>query len=112
MGLARRIEADFSTPSKSHSTRKASPAGFWERFIAVIIDSAILFVINLFFNMLYVVFLMAIGSNPDAYDQRQRVNLMNFAMGTVVHAIYYCVYYQSKGATPGKAIMGLKVIDH
>jgi uncharacterized RDD family membrane protein YckC len=73
-------------------TRDTVGAGFLERFVAVFVDALILLIPNL-------IFYYAIGG----------------AIGTVLQIVlsagYVIYFWSSSGATPGKAIMSLKVVS-
>ena len=73
-------------------TRETICAGFLERFVAVFIDGLILLIPNL-------VFVYAIGG-PIGY-------LLEILLG----AGYVIYFWTSSGSTPGKSVMGLKVVS-
>jgi len=70
-----------------------TPAAFGERLVAVIIDSVIMvvvgFVVGLFF--------------PN--------QAMSSLIGLLIGVTYYIGFWTTQGATPGKMVMGLRVVD-
>jgi uncharacterized RDD family membrane protein YckC len=79
----------FSQPLVSRDT---VGAGFVERFVAVIIDGLVLLVPN-------IIVLLVLGSGIAA-------SLVNLAVG-IAYTLYF---WTTNGATPGKQVMGLKVV--
>jgi uncharacterized RDD family membrane protein YckC len=73
-------------------TRETVCAGFVDRFIAVLIDTIILLIPNLVF--IYVV-----------------EGLAGNALSIVLNAVYTIYFWTSSGSTPGKSVMGLKVVS-
>jgi len=67
-------------------------AGFWIRFVAWIIDSIILFGVNMVISMLVANVLSA------------------FVLEIFLAAVYYVAFWIGQGATPGKMAVGIKVV--
>ncbi len=67
-------------------------AGFWIRFLALIIDSVILFVANLVIGLLVTNGLSA------------------FALEVFLGAVYTIGFWVGQGATPGKMAVGIKIV--
>jgi uncharacterized RDD family membrane protein YckC len=85
--------------------------GFWRRVVAVLIDAFILMIVMFPLEMAFGLF-----SAPRAGN---RSFAAGYAMGylgliwllsTVLNLTYYTYFLSQKGATPGKMVMGLKVI--
>lgn len=80
-------------------------AGFWIRFVAVLIDTIILFVVGLIVQLPFAGLLTS-----------RRMDLMLMAMGIqyliglVIGATYEGVFLSRFGATPGKMALDLKVV--
>ena len=68
------------------------PAGFWLRFLAALIDSAILLAV-------FVVLAVAIDDL-----------LVVVIFGVLIRALYTIGFWLSSGATPGKMVVGLRVV--
>jgi uncharacterized RDD family membrane protein YckC len=66
-------------------------AGFWIRFLAYIIDGVILLGINLI--------LLLVAAATGSW------------LGTVIGVIYYIGFWAWQGQTPGKMVVGIKVIQ-
>ena len=65
--------------------------GFWERFVAALIDGIILSVVSAMFSFLFI---------P-----------MAFGCGLFAFWIYHWLFTGIKGQTPGKMVLGIKVVD-
>jgi uncharacterized RDD family membrane protein YckC len=96
------------------------PGGVGVRFVARFIDGIILGVIR--FPVAIVVQLVSrsfIGNvnSPDQLMQGQggmvliMLTLFNLVFGMAVFLAYNGWFYRNKGATPGKLLMGLRVVD-
>ena len=89
------------------------PAGFWIRFVATIVDSAILFVV------MFVLFIaIAIGAGVKA-ALGDPANLAHMVLGLgsaltivslVIPMLYEVIFVGLRGQTPGKILLGLKII--
>ncbi len=67
-------------------------AGFWIRFLALLIDSVILFGVNVVIGLLITNFLSA------------------FVLQLFLGAVYSIAFWVGQGATPGKMAVGVKVV--
>lgn len=100
-------------------------AGFWLRFVAVIIDGIILGAVQ-FLAIMPVLGLMGIGvvdnmENFDSSDQAETMSMMASVMAVagiaqvvflVIQTLYYSLMESSKyQASIGKMVLGLKVTD-
>jgi len=90
-------------------------AGFWIRFVAWLIDYAVLsvmiFVLTFFFG---IVIGLALGSSGDLSGGETIgvLNFLGFSLGIIVQWLYYAIMESSsKQATLGKMAVGIKVID-
>jgi uncharacterized RDD family membrane protein YckC len=91
---------ETNTPLSPAATSGASSAyaGFWLRFVAVIIDGILIGIVT---SILASIFGWHIGSNPQ-YD----------SMNGILSLLYYVLMESSaKQATLGKMAMGIKVTD-
>lgn len=95
------------------------PAGFWIRFLAFIIDWTIASVAaNIVAVPLMIVgFAVAIGSAGAGADETTGgvvmivIQLISFVLSTAVMLAYFGWFYKSKGATPGKMLFKLRVVN-
>jgi uncharacterized RDD family membrane protein YckC len=99
------------------------PAGFWIRVLATIIDGVLLGMVMLPFSVL-VTFLPYIIMGTDFKNPRFGDNANAFLILTFgLQAIYLVIYvvakffyfgwfYKNKGASPGKMVLKLKVVNH
>lgn len=83
------------------------PGGFWIRFLANLIDILIITVIILPSN---IVMVSIIGSEP---SNALSISAMAFKtiFGWVFTGVFAGYFYSKKGATPGKLIFNLYVLD-
>jgi uncharacterized RDD family membrane protein YckC len=77
------------------------PGGFWRRFAATIIDGVVMSIAQ--FPLKFAVILV-LGGEAVAGAINLLVSLL-FAYN------YYGYFYSKKGATPGKMVMGLRLLD-
>jgi uncharacterized RDD family membrane protein YckC len=85
----------------------ARPAGFRRRFVATMVDGAVisitLFPLDLMFTVL---------GGRDAQAPRYWLAMLGaYVVHTGLIFVYYGWFYKNKGATPGKLLMGLRVVD-
>jgi uncharacterized RDD family membrane protein YckC len=92
--------------------------GFWRRFVAYSIDQCILTVIGI---MLFFVGTVAFGLGVSPYDMAEQPDLL-FALGgkvfllfqavtTFLDMAYFTYFPGTTGQTPGKRLMGLRVVQ-
>jgi uncharacterized RDD family membrane protein YckC len=78
-------------------------AGFWIRAAALLIDFLIVGIVQ------YAVSVGILFLTPASSEQAVVTDLR--ALGFLFDIFYYCFFWTHGGATPGKMIFGLKVID-
>ena len=85
--------------------------GFWRRFFAVLIDGIITAIVTFPIQMLLGVFFRHDGvdtlMNPTA-----GLELVGgiYLVSVIVNVLYYTYFFSQKGATPGKMLLGLRVV--
>jgi len=79
------------------------PAGFWVRFLAALVDGIIVTCIEFPIDRI-------IGVDLNNLDFGLK-SLASFAVSFTVIFFYFGWFYKNKGATPGKILMGLRVIN-
>jgi uncharacterized RDD family membrane protein YckC len=101
----------FATQSSSGavSTDQSgySPAGFWIRFVAALIDGVIVTILS---YLAQLPLLFVSSSTQFGESVRLTAVVVNALIG-IVGAVLYLRSYVSKGATPGKMIFGIKVLN-
>jgi uncharacterized RDD family membrane protein YckC len=97
--------------------RTAQPGGFWRRAVALSLDGIVVSVLRLPFTLLAALLLAGRGnvfsamiSDADPTVQFQ-LQLVGMIVQIAIVCAYYGYYYPRMGATPGKRVMGLKVVD-
>lgn len=106
----------------------AMPGGFWRRFVATIIDGIVLWFflipINVAFSLLLHLTIKASITPYQGGDPNQAMTemmakgiglglvfvLAQWIMHFAVIFFYFGLFYSKKGATPGKMVLGLKVV--
>ncbi len=84
-------------------------AGFWRRFVALIIDELILAAVAVFFSVSY---LLTIMSSPD-FESVKITFLSNKIFSFVLHWLYFTLMESSASqATLGKMAIGIMVTDY
>jgi uncharacterized RDD family membrane protein YckC len=85
----------------------ARPAGFWRRYVATLVDGML---ITITFFPLAVMFTVLGGR--DVQDPRYWIaTLGSLVVNMGLNFFYFGWFYKNKGATPGKLLMGLRVVD-
>lgn len=80
------------------------PAGAGRRFVAAVLDVTILTTMQLPFAVLFV-FLFGTEGGESALE-----NVVDRVFSLVSSFVYYGYFYSKKGATPGKMVMGLRLL--
>lgn len=81
--------------------------GFGVRFVAMFIDSIVLFIIGLIVAAIYTVLVPQPLSRAEAQQQDIVLNLLGLATST----LYYIYFLTNRdGQTPGKAAMGIRIV--
>ncbi len=106
------VNDPFGSPQSSSALGPSDqggyvPAGFWIRFVAAVIDGV---VITLLSYILQLPLLFVILSGKFGENVILTAQVVNALLGIVV-AVLYLRTYVSKGATPGKMIFGIKVLN-
>jgi uncharacterized RDD family membrane protein YckC len=84
--------------------------GFWRRFLAVLIDSVILMILNLPFAVILGLFVGLAGTSRNSARVGGALLGLEWLFGIAIAVTYTAYFLSQKGATPGKMIMRLKVI--
>ena len=82
---------------------KEMPAGFWVRFVAALVDGIIVACLEFPLDRL-------IGVDLNYVELNIR-SLSSIGVSLIIIFFYYGWFYKNKGATPGKILMGLKVVN-
>ena len=89
------------------------PGGFWRRWIAFTIDmqviSIIAFPINIMASLFLTFFVSRARSTVFALGLTY---LIQFVVLLAAYVTYCRVFFRRRGATPGKLVMGLKVVQN
>jgi uncharacterized RDD family membrane protein YckC len=81
-------------------------AGFWIRFVAKLVDSLILGLAGFVFGLVVgFVFALTLGDGGDT-----AATMVVYLFGIVISCLYFVMFVGAKGATPGKMLLGLKVV--
>lgn len=90
------------------------PGGFWRRFAATFIDGCVVGLLKFPINLLVQLLFVGLGKADTVerqVDGAFAVLLFSIGLNIAIIAIYYGWFYSNKGATPGKMVFGLKVVD-
>ncbi|WP_347158115.1 RDD family protein [Pontibacter chitinilyticus] len=96
---------DSSFQDADNSVTPHPFAGFWTRFVALILDS---FLISVSTLLLFAIFHIPLMPAPDDYSSQLYGQLVNIIVGWLYYASFESSRYQ---ATPGKQLMGIFVTD-
>lgn len=89
-------------------------AGFWRRFLAVLIDSVILVIAGIFIGLFIGFFIGIIGatSGMDMMSIQMLAGLVGYVAGLTLNWLYFTIFESSKlKATVGKLALGIVVTD-
>lgn len=92
------------------------PAGFWIRFIAYFLDSLIIGFLSLpvTIGLQFAMFSQMGNMDPEALANASfpiGLTIVSWIINLAIMGTYGGWFYSRKGATPGKMIFGLEVID-
>ena len=93
------------SPYGTDSIPVQRPGGFWLRLVAAIVDGCILGVITIPIGLL-AGFFGAMGNIDELW-----VNIGLRVISFVAGFIYTGLFFKHRGATPGKLLLGLRVVD-
>lgn len=86
--------------------------GFWIRFVAYIIDAIILFIPSLIVKaIIYAGFGIGMNALFGSTTPHQPADGINSLISLALNCAYWTYFTVAKGATPGKLILGLRVVD-
>lgn len=87
-----------------------SPAGFWIRLIAAIVDGIILGIVN---GIIQALFMAAIiGAGRDNGGMAIALTILMIVLMVGAQCYYIGWFYSRKGGTPGKLAFGMKVLNN
>jgi len=93
--------------------KPGTPGGFWRRFAASFIDGLIVGIALIPINFI-VVFAYKFGTGipfTDAAKTGSIATAINYGFQIIFVYFYYGYFYSTRGASPGKQLMGLKVLN-
>jgi uncharacterized RDD family membrane protein YckC len=106
-------QAQVSDVWAQHESYVVQYAGFWLRFVALIIDWFITSIIGgIIGGILGVVLGLSMANSGSAENLAFYANLLGAGVGLIVSWLYYALTESSNWqATPGKKVLGLRVTD-
>lgn len=93
-----------------HGSKVGGPAGFWIRYVAKSLDNIVLSVPAMSIGMI-IGFALAVSGNSPRQDVMVAGRLIGTLIGYVFSFAYFTYFVGAYGATPGKMLLGLKVIS-
>ena len=99
-----------SIPQFDGSTQVLKYAGLWSRIAAAIVDGIILTIALLVIIILPIVGVVGSSSSGLSVTQLNSLSFLFYAVVTLVEFLYFIGFYASRGATPGKMALGLKIV--
>jgi len=107
----------FAQRGRNYASYSRKPAGFGSRFLAWIVDNFIVglltipvFVFLLFFYLDYNKY--SLGDLTHNEDARLGLSFLFGVVSQLITFVYYSWFYAEKGASPGKMLFGLRVINY
>ena len=88
------------------SPAKQVPGGFWRRFVAVFIDGIIIGV-----AIFPITFILSLLIIPALGPESMVPSILSWVVQIAAIYFYYGYFYSQKGASPGKMVMNLRVIN-
>ncbi len=97
---------------KSINLASSEKGGFWVRLVAFIVDNIIIFFATAFFAFIagLATGLGGLTSDVSAENVEYLSTIFGFFIGTLLGPFYYTLFTGWEGQTPGKKLMGLRVI--
>ena len=95
---------DSSQKISVDSPTRQVPGGFWRRFVAVFIDGIIITVAM--FPVSFVIQLVIVSGGSTLIP-----TIISYAVQFVAMYFYFGYFYSQKGASPGKMVMNLRVVN-
>ncbi len=94
--------------------QQAHYGGFWIRVLALFIDGLIMGVVTV--PLMFLAGLGSVFSGMDPQDPASIAKILGFeamfgGIGLVIGLLYQGYFVSQKGATPGKLVLGLKIIN-
>lgn len=112
------IDSSLNPEVASSQNIEFKPAGFWIRFLAVIIDALVLWVITFPVSLLIGLLSLAFGFAASGESATETfsgpvflLQIISYVISGVIWIAYFAYFYQKKGATPGKLLFGMRVLD-
>jgi uncharacterized RDD family membrane protein YckC len=103
-------ESQHQFANYSQAATQFQPAGFWIRFLAILIDGIVMYVVSLPLHIVSGASTINVQSNPDALTGHVMTSLFFALIGMVLNYIYFAFFYSRYGGTPGKLLFGLRVV--
>lgn len=98
-------------PPQFQESLSFEPAGFWIRTVALLVDWVVMGLMSFVIQLPLTVVVMR-----DAVNHPGEINwayqVLSWVVGTALTALYSGYFYSRKGATPGKMVLGLTVLDN
>jgi len=106
------FQTGSTAPSGHHQTQpKFTPAGFWIRFVAVIIDMIIVLILQSIVLLPFPEYMNFTPAADGSLDISMGYLFLSLFLGWVVVPLgYYGWFYKNKGGSPGKLLLGLRVL--
>lgn len=91
-------------------------AGFWIRASALIIDTIILYIVQMPISFVFGLIMGGAGATMDKNNGAGFavfivLYIINLAVSIIITMSYYVLFLVKKGATPGKMALGLRIIN-
>src|SRR5690606_11634569 len=87
------------------------PAGFWIRSVATVVDWCIVCILLIPIGLILAVLIFYQGTTIEDAGQHISLMIFNNVVQFAVSFVYFGWFYQNKGGTPGKLLLGLRVVD-
>ncbi|MDA8793681.1 RDD family protein [Bacteriovoracaceae bacterium] len=114
--LSGQEDKQFKISQKNEGQEEYAVPPFWRRFCAATLDGMIFGIINAPIAYAPIIYLVVTQGQSGLTQQNSGdPNLLFIQLGSQVLSVvtavmFYGWFYKKKGATPGKALMGLKVL--
>lgn len=107
------IQPQLPQPPVSHSNHPVKYAKFWERVLAILMDTIILSLFSAIVGALFgVLYFLSKGSPKMSPANTEELKMIGRAIGSTLNWLYFtCLESSEKQATFGKQIMGIQVTD-
>lgn len=107
------IDAELASAAtvQIERARVIRPGGFWRRLLAYLIDTCIVSIVSIPFSLVVILLGGLAEESEELSPVALLLQLVLLLLGAIINFLYYGWFYKYKGATPGKMVLNLRVVN-